>query len=267
MTVKKYGLKFKQLSRYAPVMIFDVRAKMMKFVSGLGKHVTKECQAAMLISDMDTSRLIVYAQQKKSSNYTTLSANAPAPSNRLHLEEYRGGNRGCYNCGKEGHFHRDNPMLGDRAQSYSAEPLSQGNQRGTTAGTGGGPSRLYAMANHQDQENSPDVVTEWKGSLVVPKGRFVSYLRAKKLISKEYIYYIVRVKDDSIESPTLKSVPIVNAFHEVFPEDLPGVPPEREIDFGIDVLPDMQPISIPPYMMDPAVLKEYLRISPRKEIY
>ena len=45
-------------------------------------------------------------------------------------------------------------------------------------------------------------------------------------------------------------------FSEVFPEDLPGVPPKRKIDFGIDLLPDTQPISIPPYRMAPAELKE-----------
>ena len=34
---------------------------------------------------------------------------------------------------------------------------------------------------------------------------------------------------------------------EVFPDDLSEIPPEREIDFGIDLLTDTQPISIPPY--------------------
>ncbi|WMV42009.1 hypothetical protein MTR67_035394 [Solanum verrucosum] len=43
---------------------------------------------------------------------------------------------------------------------------------------------------------------------------------------------------------------------EVFPDDLPKVPPEREIDFGRDILPDTHPISIPPYIMAPAELKE-----------
>ncbi|XP_070002525.1 uncharacterized protein [Nicotiana sylvestris] len=43
---------------------------------------------------------------------------------------------------------------------------------------------------------------------------------------------------------------------DVFPYELPGIPPEREIDFGIDLLPGMQPISILPYRMAPAVLKE-----------
>lgn len=72
----------------------------------------------------------------------------------------------------------------------------------------------------------------------------------------------MRVKSDDVEPPSLESVPIVNEFPNVFPEDLPGVPPDREIDFGIDVLPDTQPISIPPYRMALAelkVLKEQLR--------
>ncbi|WMV58959.1 hypothetical protein MTR67_052344 [Solanum verrucosum] len=43
---------------------------------------------------------------------------------------------------------------------------------------------------------------------------------------------------------------------EVFPNDLLGVPPEREIDFGIDILPDMQPISISPYRITLTELKE-----------
>ena len=49
---------------------------------------------------------------------------------------------------------------------------------------------------------------------------------------------------------------MVNEFSDVFPEDLPGLPPEREVEFGIDVIPGTQPISIPPYRMAPAELRE-----------
>ena len=56
-------------------------------------------------------------------------------------------------------------------------------------------------------------VLEWKGSPVVPKGKFISYLRARKLISRGCIYHIVRVRDESVESPTLESVPVVSEFH------------------------------------------------------
>ncbi|XP_075096435.1 uncharacterized protein LOC142174524 [Nicotiana tabacum] len=59
-----------------------------------------------------------------------------------------------------------------------------------------------------------------------------------------------------VKSPTLQSVPVVNEFPDVFPDELPGLPPEREIDFAIDVLPDTQPTSIPLYRMAPTELKE-----------
>ncbi|KAF3644622.1 hypothetical protein FXO38_20074 [Capsicum annuum] len=76
------------------------------------------------------------------------------------------------------------------------------------------------------------------------------------MISKGCIYHIVQVKDSNSETLTLESVLVVNEFSDVFPEDLPGVSPIREIDFRIDLLPDTQPISIPPYIMALAELRE-----------
>ena len=70
------------------------------------------------------------------------------------------------------------------------------------------------------------------------------------------MYHLILVKDSRFENLLFQSVPVVNEFLEVFPKDLPGIPPDREIDFGIDVLPDTRPISIPPYRMAPAELKE-----------
>ena len=83
----------------------------------------------------------------------------------------------------------------------------------------------------------------------MPKGRFISYLKARKLVSKECVYHLVRVNDSSVEIPPIQSVSVVREFPKIFPDDVPGVPSEREIDFGIDILPDTRPISITPYKM------------------
>ena len=43
---------------------------------------------------------------------------------------------------------------------------------------------------------------------------------------------------------------------DIFPDDLPGLPPNRELEFGIELLLGSTPISIPPYRMAPMELKE-----------
>ncbi|XP_070036848.1 uncharacterized protein [Nicotiana tomentosiformis] len=96
-----------------------------------------------------------------------------------------------------------------------------------------------------------ELAIEWKGDNVVSIGRFIYYLKATEMINKGCIYHLVRVTDTDAEAPTLESVPVVNEFSGVFPDELLKIPPDKEIDFGIDVMPDTQPIFIPPYRMAP----------------
>ena len=51
-------------------------------------------------------------------------------------------------------------------------------------------------------------------------------------------------------------MPVVNEYLDLFPEDLPGVPPLREIEFGMNLDPDAKQIRIPPYKMAQSELKE-----------
>jgi hypothetical protein len=54
----------------------------------------------------------------------------------------------------------------------------------------------------------------------------------------------------------IEDIPVVREFPDVFPEDLPGLPPDREVEFSIDLVPGTAPISKAPYRMAPAELKE-----------
>ncbi|KAL6310827.1 hypothetical protein AAG906_005867 [Vitis piasezkii] len=54
----------------------------------------------------------------------------------------------------------------------------------------------------------------------------------------------------------LEDIPIVREYPDVFPEDLPGLPPEREVEFTIDLVPGTGPMSKAPYRMAPVELKE-----------
>ncbi|XP_019059514.1 PREDICTED: uncharacterized protein LOC104825588 [Tarenaya hassleriana] len=54
----------------------------------------------------------------------------------------------------------------------------------------------------------------------------------------------------------LGETPVVRDFPDVFPEELPGLPPEREVDFCIDVIPGTEPVSKTPYRMAPTEMAE-----------
>ena len=62
MSVKEYSLKFTQLDSYAPHVVADNRSRMSKFVSGVSESMVKEYRTAILIKDMDLSRLMVHAK-------------------------------------------------------------------------------------------------------------------------------------------------------------------------------------------------------------
>ena len=64
------------------------------------------------------------------------------------------------------------------------------------------------------------------------------------------------VRNVEAEIRAIKNVPVVCEFLDVFHEELPGLPPEREIEFCIDVVPGTDLISMPPYRRAPAELKE-----------
>ena len=49
--------------------------------------------------------------------------------------------------------------------------------------------------------------------------------------------------------PDLEDIPVVRDFPDVFPEELPGVPPDRDVEFVIDLIPGTAPISRRPYKM------------------
>ncbi|WMV38958.1 hypothetical protein MTR67_032343 [Solanum verrucosum] len=67
---------------------------------------------------------------------------------------------------------------------------------------------------------------------------------------------LIQKMDVEIEAPSIGSIPVVSEFREVFPNDLPGMPPDRDIDFCIDLEPGTRLISNLPYHMALVELRE-----------
>ncbi|WMV30405.1 hypothetical protein MTR67_023790 [Solanum verrucosum] len=97
---------------------------------------------------------------------------------------------------------------------------------------------------------------EWEGVYKSKRTKIISSIWAKKLIGQGCLAYLAHIRDVKIEAPSIECIPVVLEFKEMFPSDLPGMPPDRYKDFFIDLEPGTRPISIPPYCMAPMELRE-----------
>ena len=93
-----------------------------------------------------------------------------------------------------------------------------------------------------DEEGKPFIL---KGKPKAISVRQISTLQLKRTARKGYQVYAVHVEEteQKTEEIFLNTLPVVREFKEVFPDEIPHLPPKREIDFSIDLVPGVVPIS------------------------
>ena len=99
------------------------------------------------------------------------------------------------------------------------------------------------------------------GEEVIFKGRrqeknFLTVIEARRLMRQGCEVYLAHVVDVEKESVKIEDIPVVRDFPDVFPDELSGLPPDREIEFTIDLAPGTEPVSKAPYHMSPVEMKE-----------
>ncbi|GKA09547.1 putative reverse transcriptase domain-containing protein [Tanacetum coccineum] len=104
---------------------------------------------------------------------------------------------------------------------------------------------FQGSGNNQREESRLNIISCTKAQEYLSKGCdvFLAHITTKE------------AKDKS-EGKRLEDVPIVRDFPEVFPEDLPGIPPARQVEFQIDLVPGVAPVARAPYRLAPSEMKE-----------
>ncbi|KAJ9567723.1 LOW QUALITY PROTEIN: hypothetical protein OSB04_003689 [Centaurea solstitialis] len=86
----------------------------------------------------------------------------------------------------------------------------------------------------------------------------ISVIKANRCIRKGCVWFMAYVVDLEKDKLEVKDVEVVRDYPEVFPVDLVCLPPDREIEFRIDLVPGATPIAKAPYRLAPSKLKEML---------
>nr|GFA57461.1 putative reverse transcriptase domain-containing protein [Tanacetum cinerariifolium] len=68
--------------------------------------------------------------------------------------------------------------------------------------------------------------------------------------------FIAQVMEKKSNEKQLENIPVVREFRDVFPEELPGLPPVRQVEFQIDLIPGAAPIARAPYRLAPSEMQE-----------
>ncbi|KAL4565786.1 hypothetical protein LXL04_029892 [Taraxacum kok-saghyz] len=86
--------------------------------------------------------------------------------------------------------------------------------------------------------------------------RILSCIKAQKYLQKKCPAFLAHIVDKSKEVKKIQDIPEVRDFPDVFPEDLPGLPPKRQVEFRIDLIPGVSQIARAPYRLAPSEIQE-----------
>ena len=87
----------------------------------------------------------------------------------------------------------------------------------------------------------------------------ISAMAAQRMLRKGcqgYLAYLAYVVETGKKRTLVDEIPVVREFPDIFPDDIAGLRPDREVEFTIDLTLGIEPISIPPYRMAPVELRE-----------
>nr|GEV63859.1 putative reverse transcriptase domain-containing protein [Tanacetum cinerariifolium] len=84
----------------------------------------------------------------------------------------------------------------------------------------------------------------------------ISYIKTERYISRGCQVFMIRVMEKKLDEKILEDIPVVKEFLDIFPEDLPGLPPVRQVEFQIDLIPGAALVARTPYRLAPSEMQE-----------
>ncbi|GJU23543.1 putative reverse transcriptase domain-containing protein [Tanacetum coccineum] len=92
----------------------------------------------------------------------------------------------------------------------------------------------------------------------VSRLKVISCIKACKYVEQGCHLFLAYVTKKKSKEKRLEDVPVICDFPEMFPDNLPRLPPSRQVEFRIDLVPGAAPVAHAPYRLAPSEIRELL---------
>ncbi|GJV74464.1 putative reverse transcriptase domain-containing protein [Tanacetum coccineum] len=195
----------------------------------------------------------------------------------------------CHACGEKGHYTNQCRKTNINAQGRAYMLKDRNAQQDPNVVTGmfllnqhlvkvlfdSGADRSFISISLASKLNIPSITIDTFYDIEMADGNllgsfdvvigmdWLSKYHAKILCDEKVVHIpingetlIIRVMEKKSDEKKLEDIPVVKEFPDVFPEDLPGLPPVRQVEFQIDLIPGAAPVARTPYRLAPSEMQE-----------
>ncbi|XP_073153157.1 uncharacterized protein [Henckelia pumila] len=217
------------------------------------------------------------------------NANAPRPVNapicqkcgKSHSGQCRLGTNTCFLCKRPRHFAKDCPQSKEpvKGRVFAMTHNQVDPDSAIVSDTGATHSFMsisfmmklrvlpdesiseffVSLPSGEELKSSSvhEAIIDWKQktvSVIDQNGKSLVFRTTSNKSAPGFLASLIG--DLEVQRPKLGEVEVVKDFPEVFPDDVAGLPPVREVEFGIELLPETKPASKAPYRLAPTEMKE-----------
>ncbi|GJZ38016.1 putative reverse transcriptase domain-containing protein [Tanacetum coccineum] len=180
----------------------------------------------------------------------------------------------CHACGEKGHYTNQCRKTNINAQgrAYMLRDKNAHQDPNVVTGTfllnqhlakvlfDSGADKSFISISLASKLNSPSITIDTFYDIEMADGNLY---HAKILCDEKVVHIpingetlIIRVMEKKLDEKRLEDIPVVKEFSDVFPEDLPGLPPVRQVEFQIDLISRATLVARTPYRLAPSEMQE-----------